>query len=215
MNRDELGKLALAIVLLFVAGWVDAIGFRRLGHLFVSFMSGDSTQLAVAAGLRTWDQAGLAGGIVALFVAGVVIGRLVTIWTRAWHRPAVLLLEAVLLGLALLIPGSGMAVTVPMMLAMGIQNAAIHRAGEAKASLTYVTGTLVNFGERLADAVCGAEPGKRWAWLPYLLFWAALVLGAAGGAVVYGWLQLRGLFVPVAILFALAAATAVPVRRGA
>ncbi len=206
MTRDDLAHLALAVCLIAIAGYVDAVGFLRLGHLFVSFMSGDLTQFAVSASHGEASQAGQAGGIVALFVIGVVAGRLLARWAKHWRRPVVLILDAALLGLAALVASSPAAI-VPVVLAMGIQNEALHKAGEAKTALTYVTGTLVNLGEKIGDAF-GAEADKRWAWVPYLLLWAGLVIGAAIGAHCYGAAGLRALVWPAAVLVLCAAITA-------
>jgi uncharacterized membrane protein YoaK (UPF0700 family) len=46
----EVRGLVLAGWLAALAGIVDAIGYLHLGGLFVSYMSGNSTQLAVASG---------------------------------------------------------------------------------------------------------------------------------------------------------------------
>jgi uncharacterized membrane protein YoaK (UPF0700 family) len=69
-NRGNRSHLALAIALMVVAGWVDAIGFLRLGQFFVSFMSGNSTHFAVSSLSGQWSQAASAGSLVGLFVAG-------------------------------------------------------------------------------------------------------------------------------------------------
>ena len=70
-----------------LAGYVDAIGFLKVGGLFVSFMSGNSTRFAV--GLATAGPvAGIAAGLIGAFVGGVVAGakwRRVTRWR--WSSP--------------------------------------------------------------------------------------------------------------------------------
>ncbi len=213
MTREDLAHLVLAIGLIAIAGYVDAVGFLKLGHLFVSFMSGDSTQFAVSATQGEASKAGAAGGIVALFVVGVVGGRLWARWAKEWCRPAVLILDGVLLGLAALIASSPAAI-VPIVLAMGIQNEALHKAGEAKTALTYVTGTLVNLGEKIGDAFGASEPDKRWAWVPYLLLWVGLVIGAAIGSRIYADLGVRALNGPAAVLVLFAAITAAAVWFG-
>ena len=57
------GDLTLATVLLAIAGFVDAVGFLTLGHLFVSFASGNSTQFAIAAGGVSLSKASVAGSL--------------------------------------------------------------------------------------------------------------------------------------------------------
>jgi len=53
------GRIGLAVLLTAVAGWVDAVGYLELGRLFVSFMSGNSTLLAI--GLAGVDRTAIAG----------------------------------------------------------------------------------------------------------------------------------------------------------
>jgi uncharacterized membrane protein YoaK (UPF0700 family) len=199
-------RLALAVALTALAGFVDAVGFLKLGHLFVSFMSGDSTQFAVALARGDWGKMGAAGAIVGLFVVGVMAGRALEHAMCRWRRPAVLGLEASLLALALAAQ-TDEAATALMVGAMGVQNSAAHRAGEIRLSLTYVTGTLVHLGQSVVDAVVeGAE--KRWGWAPFVALWAGLAGGAALGTAAFAAMGLAALLIPFCALVALAAATA-------
>src|SRR3546814_18893769 len=85
MIRFDRSQQALAAGVSALAGFIDAIGFVESGGFFVSFMTGNSTRLAV--GAAEWTEAGLiAGAIHALFLAGVVAGSLIA--ARAAHRRA-------------------------------------------------------------------------------------------------------------------------------
>jgi uncharacterized membrane protein YoaK (UPF0700 family) len=97
-EEKELGALAFAAILLAVAGFVDATGFLTLGHLFVSFMSGNSTQATIAAAQGAWREAAAPSGIVAAFVCGVVCGRLTAGDAKNRRRPLILAAETVCLG---------------------------------------------------------------------------------------------------------------------
>ena len=79
MAEDTLGDLTLATVLLANAGFVDAVGFLTLSDLFVSFASGNSTQLAIGIGGVFLSKAPRAGAVVGLDVAGVIAGRMLSI----------------------------------------------------------------------------------------------------------------------------------------
>ncbi len=199
-DRDD---LTLAISLVALAGFVDAIGFLILGGLFVSFMSGNSTQFAIRTGQALWSGAAPAGTIVGLFAVGVVVGRLMANGAGPWRRPAILALEAALLALAGWVHLPALAAGVLMAVAMGAQNG-IHTAGPIKTGLTYVTGALVHFGEALADALTGAGPAAA-PW-PYLALWVAIVAGGVTGAVAYGTLGLHALTLPAVAAALLAAA---------
>lgn len=174
----EARALVLAVLLAGLAGMVDAVGFIRLRHLFVSYMSGNSTQFAVALGRGELRAAGSILVLIALFVAGAAGGQLLA------HAAGRRRLGAVLAAVTALLAAAALFGTapVPMVLAMGALNAALHRAGNLPVSLTFVTGTLVRFGQGLGDALAGRAESRGWA--AQALPWLGLVAGAvlAGAA---------------------------------
>ena len=153
MTRLDRSALALAVSLSGLAGYVDALGFLKLGGYFVSFMSGNSTQVGVDIIQKgPWLPLGLIIGFVAGVIGGSWVGRL------AGSRRQ------------------------PLVLAMGAENTVFEEDGEVRFGLTYVTGSLVKMGQRIASALLG---GKRADWVPYFLLWAGLVGGALAGAASY------------------------------
>lgn len=211
MRNEALLDLALATALLVIAGFVDAVGFLTLRHLFVSFASGNSTQFAIALGGVSLGEASMAGALVGLFVVGVICGRILATAGKDWRRPVVLIAETALLGAAALLPLPGARSALLMTLAMGAQNMVVHRAGRMRTSVSYITGTLVNFGERLADALLSR--GSFAACVPYLVFWIGLVCGGAAGGIADLAFGARALLIPAGGLVVLAAATAAEAWR--
>jgi uncharacterized membrane protein YoaK (UPF0700 family) len=202
MKEYRRREVALAAGLSAVAGYVDAIGFLKLGGFFVSFMSGNSTRLGVGLATGRWDMAGTALMLIGLFVAGVVVGALVARKAGEERRSTILAFEAALLtaAAALISAGFDTAGVAAMVLAMGAENAVFQRNGDVGVGLTYMTGALVKAGQRIAATLTG---GDRWAWAPYALLWAGLSLGGALGAAAYlrlGVLALWAAAVVVAIL---------------
>ncbi len=193
----------LALLLAALAGYVDSLGFLHLGGVFVSFMSGNSTRLAVSLAEGRWQAAGAVGGVLALFVLGAMLGALVAGGEGARSRSRVLVVEACLLGGAAVAAGAGIApVAIGLMvMAMAVENSVFLRDGEVGVSLTYMTGTLVKTGHALAAAVRGGDP---WAFRPYMALWAGLVGGALLAAVVYGRLGLDALWPAAAVAMTLA-----------
>ena len=184
LGDDEGRRLALAVALTSLAGFVDAVAFVRFSGLFVSFMSGDSTRMAVLPSQGRLADAAAAGGAIALFVMGAFAARLLAQSAGAWRRPALLSVVAALLAVAAVAvspdaQGSALAFGVAALtLAMALQSSVLHHAGGARATPTYVTGTLVNLGHALADRLLGAPSP----WGSYLLMWLGLVCGAGLGA---------------------------------
>lgn len=171
----------LAVGLATLAGYVDAIGFLHLSGFFVSFMSGNTTQLAVGVAQRS-GVATTAGGLVLGFVAGVVLGEVLGRASGGWRRPVVIAASAALLALATVVPMPAPGVVV-LAAAMGALNAVFLRDGEVSIGVTYITGTLVKLGQHLAAALVGDEPLAACA--PYLLLWLGLVGGGVIGAGIY------------------------------
>jgi uncharacterized membrane protein YoaK (UPF0700 family) len=197
---------ALAAALAALAGFVDAVGFLGLGGFFVSFMSGNSTRLGVGVASEA-AAAAIAAALVAAFVAGVTVAALVSRIAGPQGRAAVLGLVAAALGLAALLhqPGAAPGAFLLVAFAMGAENMVFQRGGDVAFGLTYMTGTLVRIGQRLADALSG---GARWNWLPWALLWAGLVGGGVVGALAWLKFGIDALWIAAGLAAALAAASA-------
>lgn len=179
MRRYSRTTLLLAALLASLAGYVDAVGFLELGGFFVSFMSGNSTRLGVGLGEQAWATAAMAGGLIALFVTGVVAGVLAGPEGWRWRRPVVLAIVAALLAAAAASWSLGGPVAVFVAPAMGAINAVFQRDGDIGIGVTYMTGALVRMGQRIAAAIRG---GPVWDFAPFLLLWISLTAGAVLGA---------------------------------
>jgi len=175
-----------------VAGYVDAVGFLHSGGFFVSFMSGNSTRLAV--GIAHWTMAaGIAGGLILSFVLGVTLGSLCGSLDERHRRSLVLLLVAALLAAAAMAGtwGASSVALALTALAMGAENAAFEQPGGGSIGLTYMTGTLAKIGQGIAALLRG-RGGLE--WLSYVALWAGLVAGAVVGAAIYAQIGMAALW---------------------
>lgn len=192
-----------------VAGFVDAVGFIALGGYFLSFMTGNTTRLAVELASGNVRGALIGLSILSAFVVGVVVGTIVGDRAGRRRRSAVLVAVAVLLlaagGLNVLGATTLMAAVV-LAAAMGAENAVFE--GERSVSLTYMTGTLVTMARALAEAIQGRKAAS---WVEPLTRWGALLLGALAGALVYG---LVGSSAPAVALVVVLVAAALVFRSG-
>jgi uncharacterized membrane protein YoaK (UPF0700 family) len=202
MNRLTVHERVLASTLAALAGFVDAIAFVELGGYFVSFMSGNSTRMSV--GLAQGAvSAGYAGSLIASFVLGVVAGSLLGRAAEPRRRMGVLIGVGALLALAALAGSIGQPWIAgwTMAAAMGAENAVFEERGDVRVGLTYMTGTLVKLGQRIALALAG---GPRFEWAPFLLQWLSLAAGALVGASLHPLLGLSALWLAAAVAGALA-----------
>jgi uncharacterized membrane protein YoaK (UPF0700 family) len=181
-DRTDMGALAIACAMAFLAGATDICGLARLHDLFVSFMSGNTTMLAFALGHGDFGRAGMIAGLIALFVAGAVIGTMIAVLSGRYHAATVAFVVTIMLAVPLLWPRATIAA---LTLAMGMLNAAMQRAGATGVSLTYVTGTLVKFAQGLGHLICGRRDDT--AWQLQGLLWLALLAGAAAATLMQVW----------------------------
>lgn len=206
MTRFDARARAIAACLAALAGYVDAVGFIQVGGFFVSFMSGNSTRLAVGIMNDAGDWQKAAGLIVSFFV-GVITGSLAGRKARGRHR-AILAIVTGALTLAAIGSELGWMTASALVLAfaMGAENATFERDGQVIIALTYMTGTFVKAGQRIAGALAGEDP---LAWVPHMALWLALVGGAVAGAAMHTY------FGSLALWFAVAVAAACMVAAGA
>lgn len=193
MHRTEPPLAAAAICLAALAGFVDALAFTSLGGFFASFMSGNSTRLGVALAGGNWGVALTACALVLSFISGVIVASVIARAQPAHDKPAVMAAVTALLTLAALtgLLSPGPIVLLLLAAAMGAENGVLSRDGEVAFGVTYLTGSLVKLGQKLAGSLMG--DAERWAWVPYLMLWLGFVMGVvlgAGANAAWGWTAL-------------------------
>ncbi|MEH3040877.1 MAG: YoaK family protein [Sphingomonas paucimobilis] len=206
MRRLTPAATLVTVLLAALAGIVDALAFSGLGGFFASFMSGNSTRFGVGLAHGWNGAAATAAALVLSFVAGAMFGTIAgAAATERQGRRAEAVMGLVTILLAL---GAALATFAPLTLAMlllaaamGAQNAVVAPDGEVRVGLTYMTGTLVRIGQRLARRLMGdrTAPGPR----RDLLLWLGFVAGVTIGAVGWNWLGLAALWVVAALAAAL------------
>lgn len=193
--------LGFGLILTAMAGYVDALGFMRLGGLYTSFMSGNTTQFAVALGHGQPNVAIMPALLISSFLTGGICGGGLSALTPVrWGTPVILGFETIIIAGALsagvAAPDSGMA-SLLLALAMGAQNAVLSHVQGFRAGTTFVTGALFSFGQKLALAL--ARRGAPYAWLGDGTVWLALLVGSLAGTVAYGRFALYALAIPAGL----------------
>lgn len=174
----KLARIGIAVLLTAVAGYVDAIGWISLGHVFTAQMSGNFLLLAVHLASGDKPHVVLQSDVILAFFAGLVVsGSIIEIGMRQRARrifAAALAIELALLA-AFTIAGSlalhaGQqagdhpdwtigALAAVVALAMGTQNTSLRMAGVLSQFTTHVTGTLTGFSEEII--VCAFAAARR------------------------------------------------------
>ncbi|ORC57974.1 DUF1275 family protein [Pseudomonas floridensis] len=187
--------MTLAASLSVLAGMTDAIGFMATGD-FVSFMSGNTTRLAVA--LSEAD-----GGVIArltlailVFIAGNALGIVIARLGNRRALPLLLSIATLLCAAAAWPMENNLLALVWAILAMGMLNAAVEQVNGQAVGLTYVTGALSRFGRGLGRWLLG-ERGT--AWRGQLIPWTGMFIGAIIGALIERRLGLNALLVSGAL----------------
>ncbi|WP_394162111.1 YoaK family protein [Galactobacter valiniphilus] len=181
MKSVPRASFAGSVCLAFLAGFVDAVGFILSGGLFVSFMSGNSTQGGVEFLNGQPLEGLLALALVSAFFLGVVAAQ------ASKHLfPRLGLPQRILgLGFALAVasalvmrwPQPGVSL-MAVAAVMGATNTLFVSGGRARVAITYATGTLVSLGIAVADRAVGGAPTP---WKRPLALWAAITVGAGVG----------------------------------
>lgn len=214
--------LTLTASLSVVAGMTDAIGFAQSGE-FVSFMSGNTTRMAIALGDGEFSRGRRLLMVLVLFVIGNVLGAIVAKLAGRRHGTVLLTYVGLLLALAASMPGvvglrntlglehfPGMSrfhqdMTLPSLVlgifAMGALNSAIENVEGVGLGLTYVTGALSKFGRGLGKLIMGE---RRYDWMLHLGPIFGIVLGAFIGNVLDSHIGHHALWLPCGLVCILA-----------
>lgn len=189
--HPPLAKRAIPLICLLcaVAGSVDASAYLLSGRVFVANMTGNTVLLAISLLQRNPGEAALRGGLVAAFLLGVIIARLLARIagegpTKA-QRISVLGVESIVL-LMLAWKNAGAHADLLLLLlacVLGVQNGAFRYIGGFHLNTTFITGDLELLGEAIMDPrnsdSRNSEPRNSRAKVSaFMLSW----VGYAGGA---------------------------------
>ena len=175
--------IPLICLLCGVAGSVDAAAYLLCGRVFVANMTGGTVLLAISLLQRKIGEAALRGGLIAAFLAGVIVARLLARITgeplTQRVRIFVLGIESiVLLMLAWKSAGAGAhLLLVPLALLLGVQNGVFQFIGGLHLNTTFITGDLEKLGESIMEP---RDPLSKVNAL--LLSWVSYAGGAFLGA---------------------------------
>ena len=206
--RGRIG-LALVAALSVLAGMTDAIGFMATGD-FVSFMSGNTTRLAVAISDGEVSLIGRLCALVLAFIAGNALGIIIS---RFSGRRAItlLLLLAAMLSVSASLPHAGQTLALLTgIVAMGMLNAVVEQVNGLPIGLTYVTGALSRFGRGLGRWLIGE---RREGWRVQLVPWTGMFVGAVLGALLEQHLGLSALYFSALLATVIAVVTLIIPRR--
>lgn len=185
------GRIGLALVasLSVLAGMTDAIGFMASGD-FVSFMSGNTTRLAVAISEGDLGLTGRLTLLVATFILGNALGVIISRISKRHALPLLLCIATLLCGAAAWPLAEQLPAVLAAIIAMGMLNAAVEQVNGLPVGLTYVTGALSRFGRGLGRWLLGE---RRSGWRVQLVPWTGMLLGAVLGAVLEAQFGLRAM----------------------
>jgi len=191
------GRVGLSLVasLSVLAGMTDAIGFMASGD-FVSFMSGNTTRLAVAISDGDLGLSLRLTLLVATFIMGNALGIVVSRLGGRRALPLLLCIATLLCAAAAWPFEDQLPALLAAIIAMGMLNAAVEEVNGLPVGLTYVTGALSRFGRGLGRWLLGE---RRNAWRVQLIPWTGMFVGAVIGAVLEHHLGLKALLVSGAL----------------
>lgn len=150
-----------AVLLAWIAGFIDALGYLALAQVFTSHMTGNAAAAGVHLAQAGWRQAALRGLAIPAFLVGVCIGALSERLASRWRwrmrlTPAFIFEIALLAGFKTFFPRHSavhpgslhfFALVWLLAAAMGVQSSTLRRAGGRRVQTTFVSGMLMRTGE--------------------------------------------------------------------
>lgn len=197
-----------AALLCGIAGYVDALGYLKLGSVFAANMTGNTVLLAIVLAQGEWARAAVYGLTLAAFFAGALSASVLkrALPNGAWLP---LLVQAVLLIAASLWPLGADKELVLLAFGMGLQGAAVTQLAGTSLYTVVITSTICRLASGIVDQLWPAgrgarAPSGRAPWLIFVVAWLFYGIGAAVEVLLFDGLRLP-LVVPAVLLVPYAA----------
>jgi uncharacterized membrane protein YoaK (UPF0700 family) len=224
---QNFSKAVLANLLSWCAGFVDAVGWLFVYHVYISHMTGNTASFGISAAQGNWTEAAHHAWPILPFVAGTIFTAFSTAAARRRNLHSsfsIALTVELALVLVFLFEGSrGGSDRLRIALlaaAMGIQTVTVTRVAGLRIYTTYLTGSLSKFAEAVVeygfwfrDRTRGRlrqRLGKvlrvtpRQTYMQHALLtaslWATFFAGAFSGAKLRGSIGYKSLALPAVIL---------------
>lgn len=197
----------LAIFLAFIAGYTDATGLIQW-KTYVSFMSGNTTQLGAAFFSNKYGIIITSLTVVISFVIGIYSGTCLSLWKKCRIKNIAFYIVSGILMVYTLINYYHPIHVIPSVaiisFAMGVMNTIITSVGSLKVNTDFVTGTLNSLAKNTAIfTMSNDENEKRESKanaIHLLLLWIGFLCGAAASPLLLYILKNWTLTVPVILL---------------
>lgn len=197
----------LAILLAFIAGYTDAVGLIKW-KTYVSFMSGNTTQLGTALGRGTIEVISSSLCVIGSFVAGIYLGTCLSVWQRqhkfssTFFIVAGFLIAYSIVGYYYPIPSYGSLVIIGF--SMGMMNTIVTSVGKQNVNTDFVTGTLNSLAKNSAMYTMSQSAEDRATYgsnaIRLLILWIGFISGAFIAPILLDMLAKWTLLLPAVLL---------------
>jgi len=195
-----------AILLALIAGYIDATGLIKW-KTYVSFMSGNTTQLGAALAKGNSGIIFTSLTAIASFVLGVYAGTCLSLWKRNQRKSLPFFIVSGLLAFYTIFTfhtiNVGQSIGI-IAFSMGIMNTIVTSVGNQKVNTDFVTGTLNSLARNIAIwSMTTSEIERKISKsssILLLLLWAGFLSGAAGATFLFPFLAKWTLLLPASLL---------------
>jgi len=175
----------LAIFLALIAGFIDATGLIKW-KTYVSFMSGNTTQLGAAFSSDKWGVIITSATVISCFLLGIYAGTCLSLSKKLKNHTLPFLLVSGILILYTLVSCFYIINSFPSIaiigFAMGIMNTIVTSVGDQKINTDFVTGTLNSLARNSALLSMSKDKTEKKQYrsnvIHLLLLWTGFLSGA-------------------------------------
>lgn len=197
----------LAIVLALIAGYIDATGLIKW-KTYVSFMSGNTTQLGTAISAGQWAAIITSTTVIGCFVFGIYVGACLSLGKKLPIRNLSFIMVSGILILYTIADHYFKIGTVPSIaiigFSMGLMNTIVTAVGNQRVNTDFVTGTLNSLARNTAMLSMTKDITERKQYkanaIYLLLVWMGFLFGAAAAPFTLPFLGAWILTVPAILL---------------